>query len=54
MYVYMHVCINLFKVGQIYIYVNKKHQALQENWNTNLNWVKTEFKERRKNAYVYI
>ena len=25
----MYVCINFFKVGQIYVYVNKKHLALQ-------------------------
>ena len=29
LYACMYVCINLFKVGQIYIYVNKKHLALQ-------------------------
>ena len=54
MYVRMYVCINLFKVGQIYIYVNKKHLALQYNCNTNLNRLKTEYKERGKNTYVYI
>ena len=25
----LYVCINLFEVGQIYMYVNKKHLALQ-------------------------
>ena len=29
LYVCMYVCITLFKVGQIYINVNKKHLVLQ-------------------------
>ena len=53
-YSVMYVCINLFKVGQIYIYVNKKHLALQCNCNTNLNLLKTEFKEKEKYICIYI
>ena len=41
--------ISLFKVGQIYINVNKKHLVFQQTCNTNLNRLKTELKERRKN-----
>ena len=41
--------IRLFKVGQIYINVNKKHLVFQQTCNTNLNRLKTELKERRKN-----
>ena len=46
MYVCMYVCINLVKVGEIYINVNKKYLALESACNTNLNRVKTELKEK--------
>ena len=41
-----------FNVSQSYINVNKKHIALQQTCNTNLNRLKTELKEKIKNICV--